>query len=138
MAEFISVGDLASHLDRDTADLDQHPRATSIVDRTNNLITEKWENPVNPVPQSVKDLALTVAAYAWGIDPSKRELESVSRTSDGTSRTERYATQSTGARGREARGRDVFLTDAELADLNPSRPRRRRARTIRLGVPGPY
>ena len=129
MTDFISGEDLASYLDRDP-DFATRARVVSIVQRTNRLITEVWESPVDPTPAKVLDLALAIGARAWGIDPSKPQIESVSRTSDGTSKTERYATP-VGARN----GRDVFITADELAELNPASSRRRRPRSIRLHVP---
>lgn len=129
--EIITVPTLASYLDKTADALAARPRAASVVDRTNALVTSKWANPVEPAPPEVVEVALAVAARALGIDPSKPPRASVTKTSDGTSRTERFVTATGGTPGR-----DVFLTAEDLADLNPTAPRRRRPRSLRIGVPG--
>jgi hypothetical protein len=121
--EIITSTELASYLG--DAALATDNRLQLIVDLTNDLVSEKWSKATTPVPASVRLLALAVASRAWRSDPSKAALQSVTRSIDDASRTERYAVSS------EKVG--VFLTDAEETQL---RGRRNRVRSIRLKVPG--
>ena len=121
--EIITYAELASYLG--APGLTADPRLILIVDMTNGLIEEKWVNPTEPAPVSIKLLAFAIASRAWRSDASKAALQSVTRSVDDASRTERYAVS--------ANEVGVFLTDDELAQL---RPQRRRARSIRLKVPG--
>lgn len=122
----IREADLASYLG--TPELANDPRLGQIVSLTNGLIDEEWEAPVTPTPTSVKLLALTVAARAWGITPGRGPLESITRSADDASRTERYAVPQS-----NADGHTVYLTKAELGRLN-RRTTSRRPRTIRTSV----
>lgn len=121
--EIITYAELASYLG-DPA-LATNTRLILITDLTNGLINEKWVNPVDPAPVSIKLLAFAIASRAWRNDASKAALQSITRSVDDASRTERYAVSASEV--------GVFLTDSELGQLRPSR---KRARSIRLKVPG--
>lgn len=127
MADVITLGDLAAYLDPAAV---SGARAELIVDLTNGLIAERWTTPSDPAPTSVRVLALNVAARAWRNKPGHGPLESITRSIDDASRTERYAIPVG-----DGSGADVFLTDAELATLN-GLPAKARVGSIRLGVPG--
>ena len=130
MVDVISASDLATHLGN--ADLETDPRLVQIVTLTNGLITEKWRNPADPVPVSVQLLGLAVGARAWRATPATGQLESITRSVDDASRTERYVVE----RG-NLDGHHVYITEAELAALNGGDPRlRQRTGSIRLKVPG--
>ena len=124
--EIITYAELASYLGDPT--LETNTRLILITDLTNGLVNEKWITPVDPIPFSVKLIALTVASRAWRNDASKAALQSVTRSVDDASRTERYAVSAS-----DASEAGVFLTASELAQL---RPTRKRVRSIRLRVPG--
>lgn len=126
MADVITVADLAAYLDLDEL---VGVRAELIMELTNGLIAEKWYNPVDPVPTSVRLLALDVAARAWRNKPGQAPLESVTRSFDDSSKTERYVVQRS-----DSSGAYVYLTDAELAILNG--PPKSQVGSIRLSVPG--
>lgn len=123
----ITVDTLASLLGVSPTELAQNNRAKQIIEHTNGLITEKWVRPVDPAPTSVKLLALAVAERAWTHTPGQRRPQSVTKTSDNTSKTERYDNSETAA------GHGVYLTEDELKTL---RGGRRRRRTIRTATPG--
>lgn len=110
MEPIIDITALASWLDRD--DILGSGRANLIVSLTNALITEAWTHPADPVPASVRVLALTVAARAWAAKPGSGRVQSITSAADDVTRTERYAVTDSAEAG------DVFLTDAELARLN--------------------
>lgn len=116
--DIITAGDLASWL-RDP-DLATNESLLQVVDLTNELVNEEWATPASPVPTRIRLLALNVAARAWGHNPATAHLESVTRSIDDASRTERY-------RSSTADG-SVYLTDSELALLHGRRP----TRSIRL------
>ena len=120
----ITADDLASWLRNPSLATDESLR--QIVDLTNELVSEEWANPADPVPTRVRLLTLNVAARAWGHNPATAHLESVTRTLDDASRTERY--RSTSADG------TVYLTSSELAILHGKRP----MRSIRLVTNGEY
>ena len=126
MADVITTTTLSAYLE-DEAILTS-TRASEIVDLTNSLIDEEWANPEDPVPARIKMLAYTVAARAYYNKPGRGPLESLTRSFDDSSRTERYAV-TVG----EANGHDVFLTDDELALLRGTA--RRRVGSIRVAVP---
>lgn len=93
--------ELASYLGEEiTASL------TFIAELTNDVIEEEWQSPVEPVPNRIRALALTVAARA-GSNP--KGLTSWTRSWDDVSRTERVES---------ARQLGVYLTDDEKASLN--------------------
>lgn len=95
------------------------------VDLTNGVIADAWSEPVDPIPARVRALAFTVAARATS---NRKGLSSWTLSWDDTTRTERAS---------EARRVGVYLTDEELADLNPPAAGTvRKARSIRLHVPG--
>lgn len=102
--EIITDVELATYLERDVS-----AGLTLVVDLTNSLITDHWQNPVSspsPAPASVRALALTVAARAAA---NPKGLTSWTRSWDDLTRTERAeAGQRIG----------LYLTDAELAELN--------------------
>lgn len=123
--DIISTDDLASWL-RDP-DLTDDESFQQIVDLTNELITEEWtDGPTTPPPVKIQLLAYGVATRAWVHDPAKSNLESVTRTIEGASRTERY--RSGGA------GLNVYLTADELAILQGKRA----TNSIRLVVYGEF
>lgn len=111
----IGVNDLADFLGVETVASDS--RAAYIVGLTNGLLAEVWAAPVDPVPTSVQVLALEVAARGFQARPGAGRMESVTRSIDDGSRTERYA-----ASVADQTGRSVFLTDDEEARLNGSSP----------------
>lgn len=125
--DIIDIDDLAADLD---SDLTGNTRALSIVARTNALITQEWTNPISPAPASVFELALAVAERALSNVPGRGAVESITRSFDDSSRTERFSTP-----GGDMSGRSVYLTDAELAELNGG-DIRGRVGSIKLGVPG--
>jgi hypothetical protein len=118
VADVIDAAALAAWL-RDSS-LADDASLGQIVTFTNALFDEEWANPTDPVPVKVTLLALSVAARAWAFDPSRANVESVSRSLDDASRTERYRT-SDGHGG-------VYLTSDEVALLNGER----RSRSVRL------
>lgn len=120
--EIITAAELASYL-RDDA-LAADTSLIQIVGLTNDLVTEEWTGATTPVPVKIKLLALNVAARGWTYNPATANLESLSRTLDDASRTERYRTSSENG--------SVFLTEAEEAILNG----RKRHRSIRLTIYG--
>lgn len=128
--EIITRDSLASYL-RLTDEQKATLAATldNLVELTNELITEKWVSPIDPVPTSVKLLGLKVAARGYGFDPTAKQLQSITRSTDNTSRTERFVT---GVNAAADAYEQIFLTGAELRRLNP-----RRRRTIRTHVPPP-
>lgn len=116
--EIISAGDLALRF-RDAA-LEDEESFAQVVDLTNELITEEWTDPTTPPPVRIRLLAFGVAERAWTHDPSTSNIESVTRSIDDASRTERY--RSSGSNS------NIYLTDAELALLQG----RRLTRSVRL------
>lgn len=126
--ELITTEDLAAYLKDDSVTTDA--RANLVVRLTNDLITEKWLSPVDPAPASVLILAYAVASRARTNTPGRGPLQSITRSFDDSSRTERFAVP-----GGEASGHDVYLTEDELALLNGG-TKRRRVGSIKLAVPG--
>lgn len=102
----ITYDDLASYL-RDTA-LSADASFMQVVDLVNDLVAENWlwAEAAAPIPAKVRLLALNAAARAWAWNPSTSHLESITRSIDDGSRTERYRAGST-------RG-SVYLTEDEL------------------------
>lgn len=102
------------------------PRLQQLVALTNDLVTEAWANPVDPVPTKVLGIALGVGGRAYW---NPKGLSSWSRSVDDASRTERLPDDTARA--------GVFLTDAERRALaGGSASRRQRMGTIKLHVPG--
>lgn len=99
--QVITTAELATYLG--TATL---PAYAQYVLFANGLVTEAWENPVEPIPWWVKSIALEAAGRA-GRNP--KGLASWSRTIDDGSRTERLP--ETAARA------GVFLTTEEETKL---------------------
>lgn len=124
MTDIITADDLASWLRDDS--LADNDSLIQIVELTNDLINEEWVNTESPVPARIRLLGLNVATRAWVQDPSKSNLESLTRTLDDASRTERFKTT--------ANSGNVYLTDLELALLQ-GRPL---ARSVRLVAYGEY
>jgi hypothetical protein len=126
MADIITITDLSEWLEDET--LPDSPRAGRIIQLTNAEINEAWRTPLHPPPAWVIKLALTVASRAVASKPGRGPIESVTRSFDDSSKTERYAVRET-----DRSGNDVFLTDEERDRLNdrPSSP----VGSIRLGVP---
>jgi hypothetical protein len=102
-----------------------------IVELTDELVTDEWADPVEPVPARVKLLALSVAARAWRMVPGHGPLESITRSFDDASRTERYAVTAPNESGHE-----VYLTDAELALLHGKS--KARVGSISIAVPATH
>lgn len=103
----IDVQDLASYLRDDS--LAEDPSLIQIVDLVNDLIEDNWTDPQIVVPARVKLLALNVSARAWAWNPASAHLESITRSIDDGSRTERYRAGSSSG--------SVYLTDDELLVL---------------------
>lgn len=122
MVDIITAAELASYLRDDS--LAGNASLEQIVELTNDLLTEEWTTPVDPIPVKIKLLALNVAARAWVYDPSKSNLESFTRALDDASRTERYRASSTNG--------SIYLTEEEEAILNG----RKRNRSVRLTIYG--
>ena len=122
--DVITAGDLASWL-RDPS-LAADESLLQIVALTNELVTEEWATPADPVPTRIHLLALNVAARAWGQNPATAHLESVTRSIDDGSRTERYRSATSDG--------SIYLTDGELAVLQGRRP----ARSVRLVAYGEF
>lgn len=104
----ITAAELASWLRN--PDLTTDPSLVQIVGLVNDLIDEEWVDPEDPVPVRITLLALGVAARAWTHNPATSHVESITRSIDDGSRTERYRTSTADG--------SVFLTAAELAILN--------------------
>lgn len=127
--EVVTRDSLASYLRlTDEQKTDQAATLDNLATLTNELLTEKWKSPTDPVPTSVKLLALKIAARGYITDPTAKQLQSITRSTDNTSRTERFVTAADAA---AAAYEQVFITDGELRRLNPGR-----RRTIRTRVPG--
>lgn len=120
--EIITAAELASYLRDDSLATD--PALVQIVSWTNDLVTEEWTASASPVPVKIKLLTLNVAARGWTYNPATANLESLSRTLDDASRTERYRTSSESG--------SIYLTETEEATLNG----RKRRRSIRLTIYG--
>ena len=120
--EIIAAAELASYLRDD--DLATNTSLIQIVGLTNDLLTEEWTTPADPIPVKITLLALNVAARGWSYNPATANLESVSRSLDDASRTERYRTSSESG--------SIFLTEAEEALLNG----RKQRRSVRLTIYG--
>jgi hypothetical protein len=119
--EIITAAELASWL-RNSA-LEDDPSLIQIVELTNDLITEKWVDPEDPVPVEVKLLALSIAARAWANNPSASNVESTSVRIDDGATTNRFRSASRGG---------VYLTSDEVALLN-GEPRQRSIRLVAYG-----
>lgn len=124
MTDIIDAADLASWLRDDS--LASNTSLIQIVDLTNELVAEEWADPADPAPARIRLLALNVATRAWVADPSKSHLESLTRTLDDASRTEKFKSSGSGG--------SVYLTGDELAILQ-GRPQ---ARSVRLVAYGEY
>lgn len=85
-----------------------------LIATTNALVTEKWRNPVDPIPTSITLLALEVAARALR---NPKGLSSWTKSADDASKTERLP-------DRAARA-GIYLTGAETRKLRGvnARPR---------------
>lgn len=104
MVNVITATELASYLSVDVT-----PALTLVVELTNGVITEAWDedNVVDPVPARVRALAFDVAARAAA---NPKNLTSWTLSWDDINRTERVEGQS--------RRFGVYLTDEEIAVLN--------------------
>jgi hypothetical protein len=120
---------LSAYLDDDT--ILESGRAKMIVELTDELVTDEWADPVEPVPARVKLLALEVASRAWSMVPGRGPLESETRSFDDATRTERYAVTALNESGHQ-----VYLTEQELALLHGKV--RKRVGSISLGVPATH
>lgn len=118
------------------SDLENYPGVTATpdeldntVDRVNALIEEAWTNPVDPVPQWVREIALTASARFLANPRGLASWTSTRSIDDATrSQTER-ATEGSVRAG-------LHLTAEELARLGGIALNRRRVGSIRLSVPG--
>lgn len=92
----------------------------------NQLVSEAWASPVDPIPYGVKAIALEVAAR---VSRNPRRLESWTKRADDASKTERVSAGDLARAG-------YFLTEDEARVLAGTARRRRRNRygTIRLGT----
>jgi hypothetical protein len=120
--EIIIPADLASWLRE--PDLAADESLNQIVSLTNELITEEWAAPEDPIPTRIRILALNVASRAWVRNPAHAHLESITRTLDDASRTERYKSSTNDG--------TVYLTDSELAVLH-GKPAPRSVRLVAYG-----
>lgn len=102
MVDIITDVELASYLSVDVT-----PAMTLVAGKTNELVTEAWENPVDPVPVRVWSVAMNVAARAVS---NPKGLTSWTRSWDDVTRTERVE-------GSDRRV-GLFLTAEDLAELN--------------------
>lgn len=102
MVDIITPAQLAPYLQTEVTDA-----LTLIAEKTNELVTEAWLDPVEPVPARVWSVAINVAARAAS---NPKGLTSWTRSWDDISRTERVE-------GGDRRF-GLFLTDDELAELN--------------------
>lgn len=102
MGSIISDAELASYLQTEVSS-----QITLIVAKTNELVTEAWADPVEPVPARVWTVAMNVAARAAS---NPKGLTSWTRSWDDISRTERVEG------GNHKFG--LFLTDEERVELN--------------------
>lgn len=121
MATIITAADLAAWL-RD-ASLETDASLIQIVGLTNDLITELWDDPVEPVPVNIKMLGLSVAARAWVNSPAQSNVESTSVRIDDGGTTHRF---------RAPARLGVYLTADETALLNGEQ----RTRSVRLVMYG--
>lgn len=121
----VDTEEVANWLDR--PDLRSSQRLALIVDTVNGLLEEKWKTPVSPAPPSVRILALTMAARALTSTPGQAPLQSITKSADDVSRTERYAISDA-----TASGYGVYITEDELLVLNPQASTRGRVGSIRL------
>jgi hypothetical protein len=102
--DIIDVQDLADYL-RDSS-LASDAALIQIVDLVNDLVNDNWSTPADPAPARIRLLALNVGARAWAWNPASANLESITRSIDDGSRTERYRSGSSLG--------SVYLTDDEL------------------------
>lgn len=103
MCDIITDSELASYLQTDVT-----PQITLITNKTNELVTEAWNDPVDPAPARVWTVAINVATRAVS---NPKGLTSWTRSWDDVSRTERVE-------GGGERKYGLFLTDDELIELN--------------------
>lgn len=96
---------------------------TALAERTNELVDEKWADPVVPVPASVKIIAYNAAMR---VASNPKGLTSWTRSWDDITRTERIE---------GARRLGLYLSDEELAELNGTSPTTRVVKSIRMVVP---
>jgi hypothetical protein len=101
MTEFLTAAELADYLERDVTGA-----ITSVVTRTNALVTEQWTHPVDPVPEWVKNIAWNVAIRA-GANPTG--VTSTTRAWDDITRTDRFES---------GQKQGVYLTDDEETKLH--------------------
>lgn len=105
----LTVNDAADWLR--TPDLVDNPSFQHLVSLVDELVTEEWKWPREVVPARVKLLALNAMSRAWVTSPGERTVESLTRSIDDASRTERYSST--------ARvGLDGLLTPDELEYLH--------------------
>jgi hypothetical protein len=119
--DIITAADLAAWL-RDTS-LATDDSLEQIVELTNDLITDSWTDPDDPVPVRIKMLALSIAARAWVNSPALSNVESTSVRVDDAGTTQRF---------RSPARLGVYLTADELALLNGEQ----RTRSVRLTIYG--
>lgn len=96
---------------------------TALAARTNELVDEKWADPVDPIPASIKIIAFNAAMR---VATNPKGLTSWTRSWDDITRTERIE---------GARRLGLYLSDEELAELNGTSPTTRVVKSIRMYVP---
>lgn len=109
MVDIITDEELASYLQTEV-----NSAITLVAEKTNELITEKWEQPPadgEPVPTSVWSLAINVAARAAA---NPKGLTSWTESWDDITLTERVESSTLRQLG-------LYLTDDELIELNGGR-----------------
>ena len=122
MTDFLTAAELAAYFERDV-----DGALTSIVSRTNSLVTQEWASPVDPAPEWVKNIAWNVAIRA-GANPTG--FTSTTRSWDDVTRTDRFESG-------QAQG--VYLTDEEQALLHGDADDSAQpiaAGSIRMKIPG--
>lgn len=120
--EIITAYDLVSYPGAGSPTMDD---AEVHVFWANQIVTEAWADPADPVPYAVRAIALEVASR---VSRNPRRLESWTKRLDDASKTERVSAGDLARAG-------YFLTPEERMMLAGKTARRRRNRygTIRLG-----
>lgn len=107
--DIITATDLAAYLGIYGITAPSPDSAVLAVQLANDVVSHAWGTQVDPAPAWVKALTLEVAARPFR-NPSGIATKTI--TVDDASRTERF--------GADAVRVGIFLTDAELAMLQPS------------------
>lgn len=115
---FVTPTDLAVALGTE-----ETPALVALANRANELVDEKWAEPVDPVPASIKIIAFNAAMR---VATNPKGLTSWTRSWDDITRTERIE---------GARRLGLYLSDEELAELNGTAATTRVVKSIRMYVP---